>query len=83
MLRYLIPCLLISVGVTLAADDGAPEENAVQNAEPPNECNMQYRARLKGHPFHFFDVVRLFLENFLMSSKGLLQFFDIRQQNGY
>ena len=42
MLRYLIPCLLISVGVTLAADDGAPEENAVQNAEPPNEWGTYY-----------------------------------------
>ena len=42
MLRYLIPCLLISVEVTLAADDGAPGENAVQNAEPPNEWGTYY-----------------------------------------
>ena len=44
--------------------------------------SLQNRTRLKGPPFNFFGIVRLFFENFLMSQKTpLFEFFDILQQN--
>ena len=42
MLRYLIRCLVLSVGVTLGADDAASEDNIVEQKKPPNEWSTYY-----------------------------------------
>lgn len=68
MLRYLIPSLFLFVGVALAADDGASGENAVENAEPPNEWSTYYNLPSKVPEMN--DLFRQVFSDYVNSGKS-------------